>query len=168
MDDGMRLGRLSRGSNLTGYTLLLLLLTLMSCGPRPKDKWPPWTMNTALVKLEAVAVRAAQRPTGLFHGNWYEGCVFGLAGTCLGTLSPHLVNAPLSPKLSKVLRGAGPPPCPPLAGHRADHLLLGGLLCASLPRASAAEGLNKPCLRTAARTLLSTPGLLDFGLQVRI
>lgn len=65
VDDGMRLGRLSRGFNLTGYTLFLLLLTLMSC-PRPKDKWPPWTMNTALVKLDAVTVRAAQRPHSLF------------------------------------------------------------------------------------------------------
>lgn len=96
------------------------------------------------------------------------GCVFGLAVTCLDILSPHLAIAPLSLKLSKVLRVAGPPLCPPLVGRRADHLLLGGLLCSSLPRASAVEGLNKPCLRTVARTLLSTPGLLDLGLQVHI
>lgn len=96
------------------------------------------------------------------------GCVFGLAVTCLDILSPHLAIAPLSLKLSKVLRVAGPPLCPPLVGRCADHLLLGGLLCSSLPRASAVEGLNKPCLRTVARTLLSTPGLLDLGLQVHI
>lgn len=88
VDDGRRLGRLSRGFNLTGYTLFLLLLTLMSC-PRPKDKWPPWTMNTALVKLDAVTVRAAQRPTALSRGNGYWLCLW----TCC-YLSGHPLRSP--------------------------------------------------------------------------